>query len=150
MTAVAYIRRSSDRHGSSLSFEVQRKAVLNLAKRHGDPEPGLIVERGRSWAEARDGNFGTGRGGKRRAWKELRDRNGSGEVSALYAYVTRGRRRPRTERYSNASAAFCVISSAVSSKLGVRPRALPAAMTPWAMPSSELTQATIVLSRSGL
>ena len=76
MTAVAHIRRSSDRHGSSLSFEARRKAVLNLAKRHGDPEPELVVERGRSEAEARDGNFGPGRGGKRREWKELRDHFG--------------------------------------------------------------------------
>ena len=62
MPAVAYLRRSSDRNGGAESYEAQRAAVLELAKRDGDPEPELVVEWGRSGADAGS----TGRGGRRR------------------------------------------------------------------------------------
>ena len=52
MTGVAYLRRSSDRNGGAESYEAQKAAVLDLAKRNGEPEPELIVEWGRSGADA--------------------------------------------------------------------------------------------------
>ena len=82
MTGVAYLRRSSDRNGGAESYEAQKAAVLDLAKRNGEPEPELIVEWGRSGADAGS----TGRGGKRRAWPKLRQRIRDGEVTALYSY----------------------------------------------------------------
>ncbi len=82
MTAVAYLRRSSDRNGGAESYEAQKAAVLDLAKRHGEPEPELVVEWGRSGADAGS----TARGGKRRAWPKLRQRIRDGEVTALYSY----------------------------------------------------------------
>ncbi len=82
MTAVAYLRRSSHRNVGAESYEAQKAAVLELAKRHGDEEPELIVEWGRSGADADS----TGRGGKRRAWPKLRQRIRDGEVTALYSY----------------------------------------------------------------
>lgn len=82
MPAVAYLRRSSDRNGGAESFEAQKAAVLDLAKRSGDDEPELVVEWGRSGADADS----TGRGGRRRAWPKLRQRIRDGEVTALYSY----------------------------------------------------------------
>ena len=82
MAIVAYLRRSSDRNGGAESYEAQKAAVLDLAKRNGDPEPELIVEWGRSGADAGS----TGRGGKRRVWPKLRQRIRDGEVTALYSY----------------------------------------------------------------
>lgn len=82
MTAVAYLRRSSDRNGGSESYEAQKAAVLELATRNGDPEPELIVEWGRSGADAGS----TGRGGRHKAWPQLRQRIREGELTALYSY----------------------------------------------------------------
>src|SRR5262245_55125494 len=86
---VAYLRRSSsskDGAGGRVSYDVQRAAVLDLARRHGDPEPELVTEWGLSGA-AQAGVFGgTGRGGRRRAFGDLRERIAAGSVSALYAY----------------------------------------------------------------
>ena len=82
VSAIAYLRRSSDRNGGAESYEAQKAAVLELAKRDGDPEPELIVEWGRSGADADS----TGRGGRRKAWPQLRHRIRDGEVTALYSY----------------------------------------------------------------
>src|SRR5437588_8510157 len=87
--AVAYVRRSnaSNGHGDGrVSFDAQRSAVLDLAARRGDPEPELVVEWGLSGADAATAFGGTRRGGRRRAYRELRDRIAAGQVSALYAY----------------------------------------------------------------
>jgi DNA invertase Pin-like site-specific DNA recombinase len=86
---VAYLRRSNagGHNGNGrVSFDVQREAVLALAARHGDPEPELIVEWGVSGAAAAGTFGGTGRGGKRKAYHELRQRIEGDQVSALYAY----------------------------------------------------------------
>lgn len=85
---VAYLRRShaGPTNGGRVSFDVQRAAVLEMAARRGDPEPELVVEWGLSGA-AKAGTFGgTGRGGKRRAYHDLKERIEAGDVSALYAY----------------------------------------------------------------
>src|SRR5437016_4298130 len=87
--SVAYVRRSnaSNGHGNGrISFDTQRAAVLELAARRGDPEPELVVEWGLSGADAATAFGGSGRGGRRRAYRELRARIEAGQVSALYAY----------------------------------------------------------------
>src|SRR5437762_1612387 len=86
---VAYVRRSSTSNGHGngrISFDTQRTAVLELALRRGDAAPELIVEWGHSGADAATAFGGSGRGGKRRAYRELRARIDAGQVSALYAY----------------------------------------------------------------
>lgn len=88
---VAYLRRSNagGHNGNGrISFDVQRAAVLDLAARRGDPEPELIVEWGVSGAAAAGPGVmgGTGRGGKRHAYHELRAAIDADRVSALYAY----------------------------------------------------------------
>ena len=86
---VAYVRRSNagTANGNGrVSFDAQRSAVLELAARRGDPEPELVVEWGLSGADAASSCGGTGRGGRRRAYRELRARIDAGQVSALYAY----------------------------------------------------------------
>ena len=88
---VAYLRRSNATNGNGngrVSFDAQRSSVLELAARRGDPEPELVVEWGVSGADASGAGKmgGTGRGGRRRAYHELRARIDGGEVSALYAY----------------------------------------------------------------
>ena len=86
---VAYLRRSnaSAHNGNGrVSFDVQRAEVLSMAARHGDGEPEMIVEWGVSGA-AKSGAFGgTGRGGRRRSYHELRGAIEADRVSALYAY----------------------------------------------------------------
>jgi DNA invertase Pin-like site-specific DNA recombinase len=86
---VAYLRRSSATTANGagrVSFDVQRAAVLDLARRHGDPEPDLIVEWGASGAAAETAFGGTSRGGKRHAYHDLKAEIEAGRVSALYAY----------------------------------------------------------------
>lgn len=90
---VAYLRRSNAGNGNGknsgrVSFDAQRAAVLELAARRGDPEPELVVEWGVSGADASGAGKmgGTGRGGRRRVYHELRARIDAGQVSALYAY----------------------------------------------------------------
>ena len=86
---VAYLRRSSATTANGagrVSFDMQRAAVLDLARRHGDPEPELIVEWGASGAAAETAFGGTSRGGKRHAYHDLRQQITDGRVSALYAY----------------------------------------------------------------
>ena len=85
----AYLRRSNagGHNGSGrVSYDVQRQAVLDLAARHGDPEPELIVEWGVSGADKGGAFGGTGRGGRRRAYHDLRAAIADDRVSALYAY----------------------------------------------------------------
>jgi DNA invertase Pin-like site-specific DNA recombinase len=69
-----------------VSFDVQRSEVLTLATRHGDPEPELIVEWGVSGAAKMSAFGGTGRGGRRHAYHQLRASVEADQVSALYAY----------------------------------------------------------------
>ena len=86
---VAYLRRSSSstNHGAGrISYAVQEASVLDMAQRHGDPQPELIVEWGVSGASATGSMGGTGRGGRRTAYHQLRQRIADGDVSALYAY----------------------------------------------------------------
>ncbi len=86
---VAYLRRSSASTlpGSGrVSLDVQTAAVAELARRNGDETPETIVEWGVSGAAAAGSFGGTGRGGRRRAFHELRDRIAGGSVSAVYAY----------------------------------------------------------------
>jgi DNA invertase Pin-like site-specific DNA recombinase len=93
--AVVYIRRSAP--GASLSYEEQRTAVRALAARHGDTDPIELVDAGKSGADARGAFGGTGRGGRRVAYHELRDRIAAGEVSAVYVYnLSRLARSTRT------------------------------------------------------
>lgn len=86
----AYLRRSNaggkGTGNGRVSFDVQRGAVLEMASRRGDPDPELVVEWGVSGASAAGTFGGTGRGGRRRAWHDLRDAIAEGRVSALYAY----------------------------------------------------------------
>lgn len=85
----AYLRRShagSAATNGAMSFDAQRTAVLDMATRRGDTEPELIVEWGVSGA-ARSSTFGgTGRGGKRKAYHELRAAIDTDRVSVLYSY----------------------------------------------------------------
>ncbi|MBA2717904.1 MAG: recombinase family protein [Chloroflexi bacterium] len=85
---IAYLRRShaGGNGNGRVSFEVQHAAVLDVARRHGDAQPEVIVEWGVSGADATGAFGGTGRGGKRRAYYDLRDRIERDEVSALYSY----------------------------------------------------------------
>lgn len=85
---IAYLRRShaGGNGNGRVSFEVQHAAVLDVARRHGDTDLEVIVEWGVSGADATGAFGGTGRGGKRRAYYDLRDRIERGEVSALYSY----------------------------------------------------------------
>lgn len=86
---VAYLRRSnaSAANGNGrVSFETQRTAVLEMAARRGDPEPELVVEWGVSGAAAVGTFGGTGRGGKRRAFGDLRASIADDRVSVLYSY----------------------------------------------------------------
>jgi DNA invertase Pin-like site-specific DNA recombinase len=85
----AYLRRShagTANGNGRVSFDVQRTAVLDLAKGRGDPEPELVVEWGTSGADASGSFGGTGRGGKRHAYHDLRAAIEADRVSALYAY----------------------------------------------------------------
>jgi DNA invertase Pin-like site-specific DNA recombinase len=84
MNTYAYIRRSSP---LAEDYTSQRDAVLALAARHGDT-PEVVEERGRSGASARVNGkgYGTGRGGKRPGWDEVRERISAGGVSVVYAY----------------------------------------------------------------
>jgi DNA invertase Pin-like site-specific DNA recombinase len=87
----AYLRRSNagagKAHGNgAVSFDMQRAAVLEMAAKRGDPEPELIVEWGVSGADRATGFGGTGRGGRRKAYHELRAAIEADQVSALYAY----------------------------------------------------------------
>ncbi len=87
-TAIAYLRRSSANTANGagrVSFETQQGAVVELARRHGD-EPELIVEWGKSGADRAGAFGGTGRGGKRRVYLEMRERIAAGDVSTIYAY----------------------------------------------------------------
>ena len=87
-TAIAYLRRSSANTANGagrVSFETQQAAVVELARRHGD-EPELIVEWGRSGADRAGAFGGTVRGGKRRVYRELRERIAAGDVTTIYAY----------------------------------------------------------------
>jgi DNA invertase Pin-like site-specific DNA recombinase len=94
MRPIAYLRRShvaSKKKGKPdqsgrVSFEMQQRQVFDLAARNGDPEPELIVEWGKSGAAAVGDFGGTGRGGKRKVYHDLRERIANGEVSTLYAY----------------------------------------------------------------
>jgi DNA invertase Pin-like site-specific DNA recombinase len=81
---VAYIRRSAP--GASISYEEQRAAVVDLAARHGDGKLVELVDAGRSGAAAAGAFGGTRRGGRRRAYQELRSMIADGRVSAVYAY----------------------------------------------------------------
>jgi DNA invertase Pin-like site-specific DNA recombinase len=88
-TPVAYLRRSSassSGRAGQISFDVQSRAVGELAARHGDAEPELLVEWGVSGAARASAFGGTGRGGRRRTFAELRERIEAGRVSAIYAY----------------------------------------------------------------
>jgi DNA invertase Pin-like site-specific DNA recombinase len=69
-----------------VSIEVQTEAVKTLARQRGDPEPELRTEMGVSGAAAASAFGGTGRGGRRKLYPELRDDIAAGSVSALYAY----------------------------------------------------------------
>jgi DNA invertase Pin-like site-specific DNA recombinase len=82
--ALAYIRRSAP--GASLSYAEQRDAVTALAARHGNTTLDELVENGRSGADAKSAFGGTGRGGNRRAYRDLRERIAQGGVSVVYAY----------------------------------------------------------------
>ena len=86
----AYLRRSNAGNGKNnngrVTFDSQRTAVLELAARRGDPEPELIVEWGVSGADKASGFGGTGRGGRRRAYLELKQAIEADTVSAVYAY----------------------------------------------------------------
>lgn len=95
---VAYLRRSNgastvaptdDKSQSKghLSFKSQSDAVRSLAASRGDADRlEVITEWGVSGADRAGAFGGTRRGGKRRAYYELRTRIDAGEVSALYAY----------------------------------------------------------------
>lgn len=88
-TPVAYLRRSSANTSNGagrISYAVQESSVLELARRHGEPEPEILTEWGRSGAAVMGAFGGTNRGGKRRAYLLLRERIKAGEVSVLYAY----------------------------------------------------------------
>jgi DNA invertase Pin-like site-specific DNA recombinase len=85
----AYLRRSHagpSNHNGRVSFDAQRAAVIELAARRGDAEPELIVDWGLSGAAASGTFGGTGRGGRRRAYLDLRAAIEADAVSALYAY----------------------------------------------------------------
>lgn len=85
----AYLRRSHAGPAATngqMSFDAQRSAVLELAGRRGDPEPELIIEWGVSGAARASSFGGTGRGGKRKAYHELRAAIDDDRVSALYSY----------------------------------------------------------------
>lgn len=86
---VAYLRRSSSstlNGNGRISYAVQESSVRELATRHGDEEPRIIVEWGVSGAAAEGAFGGTGRGGRRVAYHALKAAIEGGEVSALYAY----------------------------------------------------------------
>jgi len=88
-TPVAYLRRSSANTSNGagrISYAVQEASVLELARRHGDTEPEILTEWGRSGADRARKYSGTGRGGKRGAYLALRERITAGSVSTLYAY----------------------------------------------------------------
>ena len=85
----AYLRRSnaSGHNGNGrVSFDTQRAAVLELAARRGEAEPQLCIEWGASGAARASAFGGTGRGGRRRAYHELRAAIDADRVSSLYAY----------------------------------------------------------------
>lgn len=106
---VAYLRRSSSSTANGngrISFDVQRKAVLDLAARRGDVEPELIVEWGVSGAARAGSEGGTRRGGRRRAWHELVAAIEAGSVTALYGYSLS--RLARSTRELLDLAALCV------------------------------------------
>jgi len=67
---------------------MQRSAVLALASSRGDGEPELLIESGVSGADRSGAGVlgGTGRGGRRTTYHQLRARIEADEVSALYAY----------------------------------------------------------------
>jgi DNA invertase Pin-like site-specific DNA recombinase len=54
--------------------------------RNGDADAEIVVEWGVSGASAKGAFGGTGRGGRRKSWRRLRERIDAGEVSVLYAY----------------------------------------------------------------
>lgn len=86
---VAYLRRSNaggSNGNGRVSFDMQRAAVLEMAARRGDPDPELIVEWGLSGAASASAFGGTGRGGHRKAYRELRTAIAEDRVAAVYAY----------------------------------------------------------------
>lgn len=108
---IAYLRRSSastSNGAGRVSFDVQRTSVLELARRYGDElaESDLIVEWGLSGAAAESKFGGTGRGGKRHAYLDLRAAIAEGRVGALYAYSLS--RLARSTRDLLALAELCV------------------------------------------
>lgn len=88
MGPVAYIRKSkANPNGHGLSWEVQEAQVRELAARHGDGEALTILsDWGASGAAAAGAFGGTGRGGRRKVWRQLTSMIEGREVSALYAY----------------------------------------------------------------
>ncbi len=86
---IAYLRRShagTANGNGRVSFDVQRAAVIEMAAHRGDPEPELIVEWGLSGAAAVGAFGGTGRGGRRRGYLDLRAAIEGDQASAIYAY----------------------------------------------------------------
>jgi DNA invertase Pin-like site-specific DNA recombinase len=76
VSAFAYIRKSSMPGVTSVSFDMQERAVRELAERHGDLLEGILSDLGRSG----------GTTARRPGYRQVVDAIESGEATVLYSY----------------------------------------------------------------